>query len=296
MRVLDLFSGIGGFSLGLERAGFETVAFCEIDKKCHKVLNKHWPGVPIFDDVCTLTKEALDERGIAVDVICGGFPCQDISLAGKGAGIEGERSGLWSEYARLIGELRPRYVIVENVAALLSRGLDRVLGDLAEIGYDAEWHCIPASAVGAPHQRDRIWIVAYPNSKCWRPKSPVGNGSKRQAWPEFGRIRSNVADPTIVQQHGGYTVSETGSAQAPEFGDNGSENNVSNAGRIAPQIPIARELSSIQVANGFSWWAVEPDVGRVAHGVPGRVDRLKQLGNAVVPQIPEIIGRAIMKC
>ena len=160
MRVLDLFSGIGGFSLGLERAGFETVAFCEIDKKCHKVLNKHWPDVPIFEDVCTLTKELLDERGITVDVICGGFPCQDISLAGKGAGIEGERSGLWTEYARIISELRPKFVIVENVAALLSRGLDRVLGDLAEIGYDAEWHCIPASAVGAPHRRDRIWIVA----------------------------------------------------------------------------------------------------------------------------------------
>ena len=229
MRVLDLFSGIGGFSLGLERAGFETVAFCEIDKKCHKVLNKHWPDVPIFEDVCTLTKELLDERGITVDVICGGFPCQDISLAGKGAGIEGERSGLWTEYARIISELRPKFVIVENVAALLSRGLDRVLGDLAEIGYDAEWHCIPASAVGAPHRRDRIWILAYPR-------------------------------------------------------------------RVPAQIPLERELSAIQIAYGSGWWETEPDVGRVADGVPGRVDRLKQLGNAVVPQIPELIGRAIMSC
>ena len=120
MKVLDLFSGIGGFSLGLERAGMTTVAFCEIDKKAQQVLRKHWPNVPIFEDVCTLTKELLDERGITIDVICGGFPCQDISLAGKGAGIEGERSGLWTEYARIISELRPKFVIVENVSALLS--------------------------------------------------------------------------------------------------------------------------------------------------------------------------------
>ena len=164
-RLLDLFSGIGGFSLGLERSGgFETVAFCEIDTKARLVLKKHWPNVPIFEDVTTLTKDVLDECGITVDAVCGGFPCQDISLAGKGEGIEGKRSGLWSEYARLIGELRPRYVIVENVSALLGRGLDRVLGDLAALGYDAEWHCIPASYVGLPQSRDRVWIVA--NAKC----------------------------------------------------------------------------------------------------------------------------------
>src|SRR5215207_5071922 len=163
-RVLDLFSGIGGFSLGLERTGgFKTVAFCEIDPFCRKVLEKHWPEVPCYHDVRELTAERLAADGIGVDVICGGFPCQDISLAGKGAGLEGERSGLWSEIARLSGELRPEFVIVENVSALLGRGLGRILGDLAEIGFDAEWHCIPASAIGAPHRRDRIWLVAYPN-------------------------------------------------------------------------------------------------------------------------------------
>ena len=166
LKLLDLFSGIGGFSLGLERTGgFETVAFCEIDKFCQKVLRKHWPNVRQYTDIKTLTAVQLTADGITVDAICGGFPCQDISLAGGGAGMgEGTRSGLWSEYARLIGELRPRYVIVENVSALLGRGLDRVLGDLAQIGYDAEWHCIPASAVGAPHRRDRIWIVATPRA------------------------------------------------------------------------------------------------------------------------------------
>jgi DNA (cytosine-5)-methyltransferase 1 len=240
MNVLDLFSGIGGFSLGLERAGMRTVAFCEIDPYCRRVLAKHWPDVPVFGDIRELTGERIladaawdvprrrsggtRSSSISVDVICGGFPCQDISTAGKGAGIDGERSGLWSEYARIIGEVRPRYVIVENVAALLGRGLDRVLGDLAALGFDAEWHCIPASAVGAPHRRDRLWLVAYPN------------GSERGA-----RYRPDF-----------WTISEP------------------------------------------DWWLVEPDVGRVAHGIPSRVDRLRSLGNAVVPQIPEIIGRAIM--
>ncbi len=128
LRVLDLFSGIGGFSLGLERTGgFKTVAFCEIESFPRKVLAKHWPEVPIYEDVRQLTVERLATDGISVDVICGGFPCQDISVAGKGAGLAGERSGLWSEFARLIGEIRPRYAIVENVAALLSRGLGDVL-------------------------------------------------------------------------------------------------------------------------------------------------------------------------
>ena len=174
MRVLDLFSGIGGFSLGLERAGMTTVAFAEIEPYCCEVLRKHWPHVKNYGDVRELSAQHLTADGIGVDVICGGFPCQDISVAGKGAGIDGERSGLWTEYARIIGELRPRYVIVENVAALLGRGLERVLGDLAALGYDAEWHCIPASAVGAPHRRDRVWIVAYAQSE--RERSRAGSG------------------------------------------------------------------------------------------------------------------------
>jgi DNA-cytosine methyltransferase len=168
MNVLDLFSGIGGFSLGLERTGgFRTVAFCEIDPFCRRVLAKHWPEVPCYDDVRSLTADRLRADGISVDVICGGFPCQDISVAGNGAGLDGERSGLWREYARLVGELRPRLIIVENVAALLGRGLGDVLGDLAALGYDAEWHCIPAAAVGAPHRRDRIWIVAHDAVRRW---------------------------------------------------------------------------------------------------------------------------------
>jgi DNA (cytosine-5)-methyltransferase 1 len=191
VRVLDLFSGIGGFSLGLERAGMRTVAFCEIEPYCQAVLRKHWPGVPCFPDVRELHAADLPERA---DVICGGFPCQDISVAGKGAGIDGERSGLWSEYARLIGEVRPSYVIVENVAALLGRGLGRVLGDLSEIGYDAEWHVISAADVGAPHLRERVWIVAYPVTRQRQLLQPVKRGAH---WADLGRYgeAQSLADP-----------------------------------------------------------------------------------------------------
>jgi DNA (cytosine-5)-methyltransferase 1 len=227
MNILDLFSGIGGFSLGLERAGMRTVAFCEIDPRARAVLHKHWPDVPVFTDVSTLSKDDLNEQ---IDVIAGGFPCQDISTAGLGAGLSGSRSGLWFQFRRLIKEIQPRYAIIENVSALRSRGLDQVLWSLFEIGYDAEWHCIPAAAIGAPHQRDRVWIVAYPHS----------------AHSEGRRLSS-----------GTYA----------------------------------------QYANTVSagWWETEPAVGRVANGLPGQAHRLKQLGNAVVPQIPELIGRAIME-
>jgi DNA (cytosine-5)-methyltransferase 1 len=238
MKVLDLFSGIGGFSLGLERAGMRTVAFCEIESFPRKVLAKHWPNVPIYDDVRTLTAERLAADGIAIDVICGGFPCQDISFAGNGAGLAGERSGLWREYARLISEIRPRYVIVENVAALLSRGLGDVLRDLAALGYDAEWHCIPASRVGARHRRDRAWIVAY---------------------AERRRL-----------QGGDVECARTATVVAAAFG----------------RYRRGREFGEA--------WRSEPDVGRVAYGIPDAMDRIKGLGNAVVPQIPELIGRAII--
>lgn len=163
MRVLDLFSGIGGFSIGLEAAGFETVAFCEVSPVCRHLLAHHWPKVPCYDDIRTLTAERLAADGIAVDAICGGFPCQDISVSNaKAKGIEGSRSGLWSEYARIIGELRPQFVLVENSPALLSRGLGRVLGDLAARGYDAVWDCISACDYGAPIIRERLYLLAFP--------------------------------------------------------------------------------------------------------------------------------------
>lgn len=243
MTVLDLFSGIGGFSLGLERTGgFRTAAFCEIDPYCRRVLAKHWPEVPCYDDIRTLTADRLAADGIAVDVICGGFPCQDVSVCGDGAGLSGGRSGLWAEQCRLVREIRPDFLIVENVAALLHRGMGEVLGDLAAIGYDAEWSVVSACAMGAPHTRERVWIVAYPTRDGWQERRPFcleGDQISR-------RIREG------------------------EFSRGGS---------------------------GEPWsghWMVEPGVGRVADGVPDRMDRLSALGNAVAPQIPELIGRAIL--
>ena len=227
LKVLDLFSGIGGFSLGLERTGgFETVTFCEIEPFCRRVLAKHWPGVPCYDDIRTLTAERLAADGITVDGIVGGFPCQDLSVAGYGLGLAGKRSGLWFEFLRLISELRPGVVIVENVPTLVDRGLSTVLGGLAELGYDAEWHVISASSLGADHCRQRLWIVANSNERPMRPRWVAGVQNR----PKIDRTR-------LVHARG----------------------------------------------------------SRTAYGFPDWLDRVGACGNAVVPQIPELIGRAILK-
>ncbi|MGN6759453.1 MAG: DNA cytosine methyltransferase [Thermomicrobiales bacterium] len=300
----SLFAGIGGLDLGLERAGMRCLWQVEIDEYCRRVLAKHWPDVPKFGDIQELRGDELQR----VDLICGGFPCQDISNAGKRAGIGGERSGLWSEYIRLVRVLRPRFVLVENVAALLGRGMDTVLGDLAASGYDAEWDCVSARAVGAPHIRERIFVLAY----------TAGCESGERFEPDVQRRRTNdskqiglgccgisgaVADASCIQLR-------------PE----------SCAGTDAPRHPGARTVSteyailahpdrqSLAVGEVFGGnaraeltaferscrarggqWAAEPAVGRVANGIPGRMDRLRGLGNAVVPQIAEFIGRRIME-
>lgn len=250
LRVGSLFSGIGGLELGLERAGMKTVFQVEIDEYARRVLAKHWPHVPRFDDVRAVGAHNLPP----CDVLCGGFPCQDISIAGEREGIDlGERSGLWREFARLIRELRPKYVILENVRAILAPLTDedgavvapapaaRVLGDMAACGYDAEWDCLPASAFGAYHQRDRFFAVAYPHSQGRDERQKVFAGIPREGWPSQPREG---------------TASRGGS------------------GRIRMGPP--------------------PGVQRVADGVPNRVDRLRALGNAVNPYVAEHVGRCVV--
>ncbi len=264
MKVLDLFSGIGGFSLGLEAAGMETVAFCEIDKFCQKVLRKHWPDVPIYDDV-----RSLDYDG-TIDLICGGYPCQPFSHAGKRQGAADDRH-LWPAMFSLIQKHKPNWVIGENVAGHFDMGLDQVLSDLESENYECRTFIIPACAVNAPHRRDRLWIVA--NAKD---------------------VQRNVSER------------EYGCGERPQVFEprNGSgENNASNDGSERGQ---RGGKESFRGVGGFSW---SEDVRRVAdyfnrpdipeplirRGGNGVSQRLHALGNAVVPQIPFIIGTAIMQ-
>lgn len=203
MNVLDLFSGIGGMSLGLERAGMTTVAFCEIEPFPRRVLAKHWPEVPCYDDVRTLTASVLAADGIGpIDVITAGFPCQDISVAGRGAGVEGERSGLWTEVIRLVRELQPRFVLLENSPSLCTRGGSAILAALADERYDAEWEGIPALSVGAKHIRARQFIVAYPcqerhgapSREVFARRDGAFVGHRWSAEPPVGRVADGVPD------------------------------------------------------------------------------------------------------
>ena len=232
----SLFAHIGGMDLGLERAGMTVRWQVEIDPFCNRVLAKHWPDVVRHRDVREVGAHNLEP----VDLICGGFPCQDISFAGKGAGLDGARSGLWYEYARIIRELRPRFVLVENVAALLARGMGEVLGTLASLGFDAEWSCVSACSVGAPHMRRRVFVVAHSHGEHGR--EGVRDSDARAEW----------SLPTL----------------------NRAED--SRAGWRA------------RMANPSALY-------RGADGIPDRMDRNRGIGNAVVPQVAEAIGRAILE-
>lgn len=280
-KVLDIFSGIGGFSFGLEKSGMKTVAFCEINPFCQKVLSKHWLDVPLFHDITLLGKKDLPQ----IDVIAGGFPCQDISIAGKKKGINAERSGLWTEFARLINEIRPKYAIIENVANLRSQGLARVIKDLWTIGYNAEWHCIPASAVGGPHRRDRIWIIAY-TSIFNKERLPFREKEEESASGERNK------DATYPDQQG-----------------------LQGCGGLEEISPICTQtqISTYASFRGVKQWQEEPlDVPRLKNGRlnPDWVEwlmgypigwteggsfreRIMALGNSVVPLIPEFLGMAI---
>ena len=272
----SLFAGIGGLDLGLERAGMQCKWQVEINPYAQRVLTKHWPEVRRHDDIKTWPESDTE----SVDLICGGFPCQDISFAGKGAGLSGERSGLFYELIRVVREMGPRYVLLENVSALLVRGIDDVLGTLASIGFDAEWHCIPAAAVGAPHIRDRVFIVAYAQSQPGRNiTSNFRNGQERYSRDES---RSDCEDAG--------TLADT----AQLLSDGGKDYARGDGGTPAARV-IQLGKRSCQTDSRSDWWMPEPSVGRVAAGVPARVDRLRGLGNAVVPQVAEFIGNAIVE-
>ena len=274
LKLLDTFSGIGGFSYAAEKlvGGFETSQFIEIDPYCQKVLKKHWPNVPIHDDITTFTAEPFQ-----YDVVCGGFPCQSISTAGKGEGItKTSKSGMWFELIRTIRMVRPKYFILENVSAILANGLDIVLRDIYEAGYDAEWCCIPSSFVGACHQRDRWWLVAYPNSK---------QSSRAESQIQAARIFSSSSTRS-------EDVTNTKSSDW-----NGNENKQRNGKSRTQKIFRNRDSSQSSHTWRFTkhrlnpnWrqYVSKPCLLRGDDGLQNRVDRLKALGNSVVPQVAAI--------
>jgi DNA (cytosine-5)-methyltransferase 1 len=303
LRVGSLFAGIGGLELGLEWTGhFETVWQVELDEFARKILAKHWPDVPRHDDVCTFPPSGFDW---SCDVLTGGFPCQDLSYAGKGAGLDGKRSGLFYELARVVRVLGPRYVVLENVSALLSRGMGDVIGTLASLGYDCQWHCIPAAAVGAPHRRDRVFILADAD----RQRKPQSQGCQQQK-----RRRISDGSKAMADAHGKRRkqnavglACESGSTRTPaelsqKRGEARTTEKCTNAtgkrleGFAQKQILGKREVSrefERMVPRLSEQWAVEPELGRVANGIPSRVDRLKCLGNAVVPQVAQVLGEIL---
>jgi len=367
MNFLSLFAGIGGFDLGLERSGMTCVAQCEYDKTAREVLQKHWPDVPCYHDVRTLTGEQLERDGITVDLICGGFPCQPFSFAGKRGGEEDNRH-LWPEMLRIVQEVRPVWIVGENVTGLLSVELldsitrvenktiiqdpnynlyqasiireadmlfDELCRELEEEGYDVLPLLIPACAVDAKHRRDRVWILAHSDKRSgetraertrWEAGSDISGrcertnvadtSSRRRSGPEErenqfpGRTETispseNVAYPTSERR--GETrqlsakpsigITGPGSAPADVADTSGhelqgrAETRNAESGWSHPNKFTAGRSERSKPGN----WLPEPGMGRVATGVPGRVDRLKQLGNAVVPQVVEVIGRTIME-
>ncbi len=357
LTIGSLFSGIGGLELGLERAGLGPVVWqAENDEYCRGELEKHWPTAGRFHDV-----RFIDKTAPRVDLICGGFPCTDISVAGKRLGIEGPQSGLWSEFARIIGVLRPRIVVVENVSALIVRGVERVLGDLATLGYDAIWDCIPAAAVGAPHRRDRFFLVArrvpdgkrdgVPDSaergpsaaqppdsrdagalnvgeevadadgKRWAPEGYNGQGGQGSERGKPGccvEALANANGERLEERR----LSVATPAQLPRIECAGSHVADCNGGRLEGEriegeqgragqqcergdFADGRDLPQWPPSPGdvHAWGRVQADAQpalcRLADGISaqlaGRRNKLKALGNAVVPAVAEVIGRAIVE-
>jgi DNA (cytosine-5)-methyltransferase 1 len=305
LTVGSLFSGIGGLDLGLERAGMKVIWQSEIDPYCNKVLKKHWPEVPNYGNIKEIEWATIPRP----DVICGGYPCQPFSTAGKRRGTDDPRH-LWPWVRTAISELQPRYAILENVRGHLSMGGLQVIGELAEIGYNSEWRIVSAAGLGAPHRRDRLIIVAYPNDT--RGRTPerginiVGSQEvqERQNVSQFGVSGhgTHLADTAsegleraigqVVKGHGNRFTNgraEMADTDSKQLGQRGQSQHVGQTRAVWQHNGTGQAGY-----DGWQWWQVEPDVGRVANGVSARVDRLRGLGNAVVPQVAEYIGRLVM--
>jgi len=315
LKHLDLFSGIGGFSLGLEATGgFETVAFCDIDKYSKKVLKKQWPNVKQYEDIKELNYGRLKADGIGpIDIITGGYPCQPFSIAGRKKGEEDPRH-LWPEYFRLIKELRPSWVIGENVSGHIKLGLDTVLENLESEGYSARTFSISASSVGAKHQRERIWIVANTRQHGGRIE-PTGNTESTGRGSLETTERSANTDTISRSSKGEETLANSvelglekhGHSETTESikrGETMADTNVEgrqgriHRGQNKEWESQQRYFGRNSAAHGQqeqNWWDTEPELGRVAHGIPNRVDRLKGLGNSLVPQIPFYIAQSILQ-
>jgi DNA (cytosine-5)-methyltransferase 1 len=285
LNELALFAGAGGGILGGQLLGWRTVCAVELEPYpasvlCARQNDGLLPPFPIWDDIQTF--DGKPWRGI-VDVISGGFPCQDISAAGKGAGIDGERSGMWKHMARIICEVRPRYVFVENSPMLTSRGLGVVLGDLASMGFDARWGVLGAADIGANHQRDRIWIVAK-----WRGQLPHAQHEKIRRWEQQqeGVKKSHV--PNTSNNRCGKWANEykhweqNATPNAGTYGEEKSLADTDSAQRQRNKCAFGSHTKHTNIGSS-GWWETEPNVGRVADGVASRVDRLKAIGNGQVP-------------
>lgn len=373
----SLFSGIGGIELGFERQGFKTKWFVENNPYAKEILKKRFPNTYIYGDITKIDFKSIPK----VDILTGGFPCQDISNAGKRAGIEGSRSSLWKYYLKAIGEIRPKVAFIENVSALLNRGLDTVLTDLASVGYDAEWYCVPASSVGAWHKRDRVFIISYPTNIGLQNKTneQVLEGKGRG---EFQLGKSRNIDVSYPNEHRSEIDKRTDKEEAEEIwwkeegdvsdkrGEDVSDTNINGSFRkdidteegrrdvigsegkdvpdtnpagqqdwseqhrgkqaqngkgefrigrqdiVSPDVSDTkqgviqehecrsgileeedRRRKTTRFINGIDetrgYWSAEPRLGRVANGIPNRVDRIKCIGNAVVPQVAEVFAKTI---
>ena len=359
MNHLDLFSGIGGFSLALEKVGFKTVAFCERDEYCRLLLQKHWKGVKIYNDIKKCKGEDFKKEIGTIDILTGGFPCQPYSVAGKQKGTDDDRY-LWPEMFRVIKEVQPTFVIAENVRGLINiqdgMVFETVCSDLESEGFEVQTFVIPAAGVGAPHKRDRVWIVGYSKhngsltSKIRRGNKKINAGTQKRQNETIEPERTSGSRDNEVMENSRRTLrqgsklskenaDESRQEDANQFERSGStsKHNVANTKQSRPFSKSIRNIGSLgekssgekergdqssictstrssdvadskrvhvqrqQSGSGQeqfrreSWWEFEPDVGRVANGVPGRVHRLKGLGNSIVPQIAEEIGRAIWK-